>query len=84
MIRLKIRRLVEERLGITTVAEFEREFKLPYATAARFWFSSANGKEDGPPLRRPDLKTLEAIARLLGVQPGDLLEMDNGPWDQAE
>lgn len=73
VVRLRVQQLGEAR-GIT-LAEFQRETKLPPATARRIWYSTSNGSRKGPPLESADFRILETTARFLGVQVGDLLEM---------
>jgi hypothetical protein len=73
MIKLRVRQIGEGR-GIT-LAEFQRETKLPPATARRIWYSTSNGSRKGPLLESADFRILETTARFLGVQVGDLFEM---------
>lgn len=42
--------------------------------ARRYWYSSSNGKNGGPPLTEVSLNFLAQIADVLGVELGDLLE----------
>jgi hypothetical protein len=57
------------------LAEFQRETKLPPATARRIWYSTSNGSRKGPPLESADFRILEVTAKFFGVQVGDLFEM---------
>src|SRR5215208_3201760 len=72
VVKLRVRQLAEAR-GIT-LAEFQRETKLPPATARRIWYSTSNGSRMGPPLESADFRILETTARFLGVPVGDLFE----------
>ena len=72
MIRLRVRELAEQR-GFN-LGQFQRAASLPMTSARRVWFSSTEGRVNGPPLRHIDLELLERLADFLGVEPGDLLE----------
>jgi hypothetical protein len=72
MLQLRVQKLGEER-GIT-LAVFQRETKLPPATARRIWYSTSNGSRDGPPLEAADFRILEVTADFLGVEVGDLFQ----------
>lgn len=72
MIRLRIKEVAEAQ-GMS-LAAVQREAKLPISTTRRYWYNSRSGLErDSGTLREINLSVLTAIARLLGVQPGDLL-----------
>jgi len=72
VVRLRVQQLGEAR-GVT-LAEFQRETKLPPATARRIWYSTSNGGRKGPPLESADFRILETTAKFLAVQVGDLFE----------
>ncbi len=73
VVKLRIQQLAEER-GIT-LATFQREAKLPPATARRIWYSTSNGSRHGPSLESADFRILEIAAAFLGVSIGELFEV---------
>lgn len=45
------------------------------ATVRRYWYGTANGRPDGPPIKMVDLRFLEGIAKVFGVPMCDLFEV---------
>jgi transcriptional regulator with XRE-family HTH domain len=72
MLRLRIRELSEAR-GLS-LAEFQREAKLPVSVARRAWHSTADGLPSGRPLQSVYLDLLEKLADFFEVPVGDLFE----------
>jgi len=71
-IRLRVHKIAIERgMDMATLA---REAKLGMTTLRRVWHNSASGTIGGEPLESMNLKVLEDLAEVLGVEPGDLLE----------
>jgi hypothetical protein len=57
------------------LAQVQREARLSVTTARRYWYNSRSGlARDAGTLTEVNLATLGAIATLLNVQPGELLE----------
>ncbi len=73
-IRLKIREIAETR-GLN-ISSFQREAKIPMSTARRLWYSTGDGKENGPALKLVNLDIIERIAEFFEVDLGDLLESE--------
>lgn len=72
-VRLRVRELAEARgLNIST---FQREANLGMSTARRLWHNTSDGNPKGPPLRRLDYDSLEALCRFFQVTPSELLEI---------
>jgi len=71
-IRLRVRELFEQQAW--TLGKFQRVLGLSMSTARRVWYSTSDGREDGPPLKQVSLDVLEKIADRLAIAPGDLLE----------
>ena len=81
MVRLQVKELAEAQgLNISQLARQANRLtpraKLSYPTVHALWHNRT---------QRPDLETLGAVARALGVQPGDLLvaESDDAPAPSA-
>lgn len=67
-------REVAQRRGLS-LAQVQREARLSITTARRYWYNSRSGlARDAGTLTEVNLATLGAIADLLEVQPGELLE----------
>lgn len=65
---------VAERRGLR-LAQVQREARLSVTTARRYWYNSRSGlARDAGTLTEVNLATLGAIATLLDVPPGELLE----------
>jgi transcriptional regulator with XRE-family HTH domain len=75
MARLRLRELAEAR-GYN-MSSLSRESKLTINMVRRYWYNTANGLMDGPPLSEVSLPALDALAAVLGVEPGDLIERAN-------
>lgn len=72
MARLCIREVAQAR-GLSQ-SKFQRDANLPMTTARRYWHGSQTGRaQDAGTLRCVNLRTLGAIAHVLGVPPGDLV-----------
>jgi hypothetical protein len=71
-VRLRVREMAREK--DLTLAKFQREVRLTLGTARRVWYSTSDGREDGPPLKQVSLDVVEQIADYFGVPPGDLFE----------
>lgn len=70
--RLRVRKLAEAR-GLT-LAEFQREAKLPVSTARRYFYGTEDGAPDGDPMRQVRMKTIDQLCEFFGCEPGDLFE----------
>ncbi len=67
-------RVIAESRGMT-LADVQRQARLSVSTARRYWYSSASGLErDGGTLREVNLSVLRAIADVLEVTPGELID----------
>ena len=76
MARLRLRQIAEARGH--TMSSLSRESKLTLNMVRRYWYNTANGLENGPPLTEVSLPALDAIAEVLGIEPGDLIERSEG------
>lgn len=72
MARLRLRQLAEARGH--TMSSLSRESKLTLNMVRRYWYNTANGLETGPVLSEVSLPALDALADVLGLQPGELIE----------
>jgi DNA-binding Xre family transcriptional regulator len=73
MVRLCIREVAQQQ-GLR-LSEIQREARLSITTARRYWYNSRSGlARDAGTLSEINLATLGAIAALLNVKPGELLE----------
>ncbi len=72
MARLRLRQIAEARNF--NMSSLSRESRLTLNMVRRYWYNTANGLEDGPPLTEVSLPALDALAAVLGVKPGDLIE----------
>ena len=72
MARLRLRQLAEAR--DFNMSSLSRDSRLTINMVRRYWYNTSNGLEDGPPLKEVSLPALDALADVLGVQPGDLIE----------
>ena len=75
MARLRMRELAEAR-GYN-MSSLSRDSRLTINMIRRYWYNTANGLENGPPLTEVSLPSLDAIADVLSVSPGDLIERTN-------
>jgi DNA-binding Xre family transcriptional regulator len=74
-VRLRVRELAEARgLNIST---FQREANLGMSTARRLWHNTSTGNPNGPPLRRLDYDSLEALCHFFSVTPSELIEISD-------
>ncbi len=72
MARLRLRQLAEARdLNMSIIS---RDSRLTINMVRRYWYNTSNGLENGPPLTEVSLPALDALADVLGVQPGELIE----------
>ena len=51
---------------------FHKAAHLPMGTARRLWYSTSDGKAEGPALRAVNLESLERAAQCLGVSVAEL------------
>lgn len=72
MARLRLRELAEAR-GFT-MSSLSRDSRLTLNMIRRYWYNTANGLENGPPLTEVSLPALDVLADILGVRPGDLID----------
>ena len=73
MVRLRVREVAQCQ-GLK-LAQVQREARLSVTTARRYWYNSRSGLvRDAGILTEVNLATLGAIAALLKVPPGELLE----------
>ena len=71
-VRVRLRELAEARgLNMNQTA---LRAGLNLTVVRRYWYSSSNGKEGGPPLTEVNLSFLEKLAELVGIEPQELLE----------
>jgi hypothetical protein len=75
MARLRLRELAEARGH--NMSSLSRESKLTLNMVRRYWYNTSNGLEGGPPLTEVSLPALDALADVLGVEPGQLIERTN-------
>ncbi len=75
MARLRLRELAEAR-GFN-MSSLSRESKLTLNMVRRYWYNTATGLENGPPLTEVSLPALDALADVLNVAPGDIIERTN-------
>jgi hypothetical protein len=75
MVRLCVREIAEQRLGVRgTMAFVQREAKLTPSLIRRYWHNSRTGRQaQDVGLREVRLDVLEAVAHVLGVRVTDLL-----------
>ena len=71
-IRLRVQEVAGER-GID-MAVLARRADIGMTTMRRVWHNSATGAKGGVPLESVNLKVLEDIADVLGVEPWELLK----------
>ena len=71
-IRVRLRELAQARgLNMNQTA---LQAGLNITVVRRYWYSSSDGKDGGPPLTEVNLHFLEKLADLLGIEPRELLE----------
>jgi DNA-binding Xre family transcriptional regulator len=58
------------------LSQLQRRADLGMTTARRLWFGTGDGREQGPPLQFVSLEALDRIARVLDVDPRDLIARD--------
>ena len=75
MARLRVRSLAEAR-GMN-MSQLQREARLTMNMVRRYWYNTADGKEQGEPLKEVSLPALDALAAVFDVQPGDLFDRDS-------
>ncbi len=73
-IKLRVRAVASTRGW--NLSQLQRRADLGMSTARRMWFSTGDGREQGPPLQYISLDALAKIARVLDVDPRDLLLCD--------
>jgi DNA-binding Xre family transcriptional regulator len=72
MVKLQVKELAQ-REG-WCLSQLQREAKLTTGMARRYWYGTKSGKAHDPELLTEiNLEKLAAIAKVLNVQPGDLL-----------
>ena len=72
MARLRLRQLAEAR-GMN-MSSLSRDSRLTINMVRRYWYNTANGLESGPRLTEVSLPALDALADVLGIEPGELIE----------
>ena len=72
MIRARIKEEAERQN--LTLSLLTRKSGVSGSSARRLWYNTADGRSEGPPLESIHLATLEAVAKVLGKNPLDLLE----------
>lgn len=77
MAQIRLRELAEAR-GLN-MSQVQRRSGLTMGTVRRYWYGTAAGKAKGEPLALVHLEALDALADLLGVQPGDLIARSQSP-----
>jgi hypothetical protein len=87
MARLRIQEIARKRgLNISQLQAMihRRSNRLvALGTMRRYWYSTQNGKEHGPPIELVDLPLLATIATALGVGLADLVNEDELGQSQA-
>lgn len=73
-IKLRVRDVARTRGW--NLSQLQRRADLGMSTARRMWFGTGDGREQGPPLQYVSLEALDRIARVLEVDPRDLLARD--------
>jgi DNA-binding Xre family transcriptional regulator len=73
-IKLRVRDVA--RIRGWNLSQLQRRADLGMSTARRMWFGTGDGREQGPPLQYVSLEALDRIARVLEVDPRDLLVRD--------
>lgn len=73
-VRLRVRELSEAR-GLN-ISLLQRGASIPMSTARRIWYSTSDGKKNGPPLQFVNLEVLDRLSIYFGVEPGKLLKRD--------
>lgn len=71
-LRLRIKELAEARGE--TAGSLSRKADINISTIRRMWHNTTSGSPKDARLTSVDLNALEAIARALGVAPGELIE----------
>ena len=71
MARLRVRELAETKK--LNMSRLQRATGLTMNMVRRYWYNTADGKEEGEALKEVQLNALEAIANVLDVEPGDLI-----------
>lgn len=72
MPRLKVKERAES-LGLN-MSQLQVQSGLSMGAIRRYWYNSSDGKEGGKPLKVVYLEQLAAVAHVLGVSSGDLIE----------
>jgi len=68
---LRVRQVAEAK-GIS-LSQLQRQADLGMTTVRRMWHGTGDGRQDGEPLQYVKLDVLDRIAKVLGVEPGELL-----------
>lgn len=76
MIRTRIKE--EAKRQELTLSFITRKSGVSGSSARRLWYNTADGRAEGATLESIHIPTLEAVARVLGVEPLDLLEYVEG------
>ena len=75
MVRLCIKEVAQQR-GLR-LSRIQQEARLSMSTVRRYWYNSSSGRaRDAGTLREVNLQILGAIATLLDVEPGELMQVD--------
>lgn len=72
MARLRIRELAEQQ-GLN-MSQLQRQTGLTMTMIRRYWYNTADGKEQGPTLAEVRLNALDILADMFKLSPGDLFE----------
>jgi DNA-binding Xre family transcriptional regulator len=71
MARLRVREVAESR-GLN-MSQLQRASRLTMNMIRRYWYNTADGKAEGPPLAAVYLDALDNLAEALDVEPGELI-----------
>jgi DNA-binding Xre family transcriptional regulator len=72
MARLRVREMAEAR-GMN-MSQLQRQARLTMNMVRRYWYNTADGKEQGAPLKEVSLPALDSLAAVFDVSPGDLFD----------
>lgn len=84
MLRLKVREFAEAQ-GLN-MSQLQRRSQLTMGVIRRYWYNTVDGKEQGPPLEMVSLRSLQAMASVLGVTADSLIvaeETQEGIFSRA-
>ncbi len=81
MARLRLREIAEAQ-GLN-MSQMQRRSGLTMGAVRRYWYNTSDGKENGPRLALVNLDALDSLARVLRVQPNELIGPEQEQVDTA-